>query len=100
MLSRASEGLLSAGSFGMFLQSLFQFSYNLLMLSLVWSYMQDPYDYFSKFFAFLDMDDTIDLSRSKRILRDPVDTIRFDAVSFRYPACRILRGTAERVTGL
>ena|GEM_PF-628703 len=85
MLSSARDGLLSAGSFAMLLQSLFQFSLNLLMLALVWTYMQGSYDYFAKFFTFLDIDDTIDLSRSKRILVEPVDTIRFDAVSFRYP---------------
>lgn len=86
MLARAREGLLSVGSFAMYLQSLFRFSDNLLMLGLAWSYMQVPYDYFSKLFAFLDMGDTIDLSRSTRILTENVDTIRFDAVSFRYPA--------------
>ena len=86
MLGKTRDGTVTIGSFAMYLQSLFQFSNNLLMIALVWAYFEGSYNYFSKFFNFLAMEDTIDISRSRRMLVECVEAIRFENVSFTYPS--------------
>ena len=86
LAARVRSGEVSAGSLALFLQAIFQFSSSVLMLVMVWSYTRTAVEFFSRYFAYMALGDTLDLSRSSRVLDGPLRELRFDDVSFAYPS--------------
>lgn len=86
LASRVRAGAVSAGSLALFLQAIFQFSSSVLMIVMVWSYTRTAADFFSRYLAYTALGDTLDLSRSTRVLEGPLRELRFEDVSFAYPS--------------
>ncbi|MBN1241114.1 MAG: ABC transporter ATP-binding protein [Spirochaetales bacterium] len=86
LAARVRTGAVSAGSLALFLQAIFQFSSSVLMLVMVWSYTRFGREFFLRLFAYLALGDTLDLSRSTRVLDGPLRELRFEDVSFSYPS--------------
>lgn len=84
VVSLAQEGVLSPGSLALYFQAIFQFSTSMLQIINIWSFTRVCYDFFSRFFHFMSLEDSISIAQQGGILLQTIKEIEFRNVFFSY----------------